>query len=207
MKARWQDPSPSSRGPRAARRASPRAAQAHAQAGKLAIRRWDEEALGGLGLRLVGSLPLQREPYMSLVKAVLACPHRRGLPPRTTRRSRWCSPHTPAPSPPASSCATTPTSRPVGKERALDAKALAKVADHLSNPPESTVNCVQRRAQTLSALYARLDRYEEPTRASSPLRDARSRRATATGIGDISRSRPRPVSGSRGGLGGRCTRG
>ncbi|MEU1123853.1 restriction endonuclease [Streptomyces sp. NPDC005899] len=112
--------------------------------------------------RIEAGLPLDREPYESLIKAVLGwtCPetlairdyhqialqltgHARAVAAELRRRADLL---------PKSS-----------GPRALADLVLREAQDQLSPLPEGTMNCVKARARTVRALYERLDRLEAPT--------------------------------------------
>ncbi|MFF7365389.1 DUF6415 family natural product biosynthesis protein [Streptomyces sp. NPDC008125] len=109
--------------------------------------------------QLGAELPLDREPYESLIKAVLAwsCPdtlairdyHQIALQLTGHARAVAAELRTRADQLPKSS-----------GPRALADLVLREAEDQLFPLPEGTMHCVQARARTVRALYERLDRLE-----------------------------------------------
>ncbi|WP_338058904.1 hypothetical protein [Streptomyces hirsutus] len=111
--------------------------------------------------RIEAGLPLDREPYDSLIKAVLAwtCPDTlairdypqialqlTGHPRAVATELHQRADHLPKSSGP----------------KALADLVLREAEEQLSPLPEGTMSCVKARARTVRALYERLDRLEAP---------------------------------------------
>ncbi|MBV9024658.1 MAG: restriction endonuclease [Streptomycetaceae bacterium] len=114
----------------------------------------------------LGVLPLDREPHMSLVKAVLAWPDTAELPPSDCEQiALQLTGHARA--------VASDVRRLCGElSTDSDMRILAKVvlgeADRrLSSPCRGTVRCVKQRARMVRALYERLDRLESDRPAAS----------------------------------------
>ncbi|MFF7361550.1 restriction endonuclease [Streptomyces sp. NPDC008125] len=116
--------------------------------------------------QLGAALPLDREPYESLIKAVLAwtCPdtlairdyHQIALQLTGHARAVAAELRHHADQLPKSS-----------GPRALADLVLSEAQDQLSLLPEGTMNCVQARARTVRALYERLDRLDAALRGDN----------------------------------------
>lgn len=106
-------------------------------------------------------LPLDREPYMSLVKAVLAMADDAVLPPSDCEQvALQLTGHARAvASDVRRHCNTLPED---SNTRVLTEVVLDDADRQLSLPYEGAVRCVRQRAHLVKALYERLDRLAPP---------------------------------------------
>lgn len=114
---------------------------------------------------LDAELPLDREPHMSLVKAVLAWTDEVELPPSDYEQiALQLTGHARA--------LASDVQRRVGRlskddaRRALAEIVLVEAAGRLSQPSQATRRCVQNRARLVRALYERLDRLNDAVAAA-----------------------------------------
>ncbi|GHE51238.1 restriction endonuclease [Streptomyces capitiformicae] len=110
-------------------------------------------------------LPLDREPYMCLVKAVLAWADNAVLPPSDCEQiALQLTGHARA--------VAADVRRHCGKlpilnaTRILTEVVLTEAHLRLAEPYQGTVRCVRQRAHMVKALYERLDRLAPPEEAS-----------------------------------------
>ncbi|MCB5166524.1 DUF6415 family natural product biosynthesis protein [Streptomyces bambusae] len=114
-------------------------------------------------------MPLDREPYVSLVHAVLALPETADLPQgdcdqitlQLTGHGRAVADDV------RQRCARLPQD---AQARMLAAVVLDEAERRLSAPRLGTVRCVQQRARMVRALYERLDRLDSMRLTSPPTR-------------------------------------
>ncbi|WP_415961960.1 DUF6415 family natural product biosynthesis protein [Streptomyces sp. 021-4] len=112
-------------------------------------------------------LPLDRGPYECLVTAVLAWGGTESLPARDCEQlvlQLTGHAHEVA-ADVRRLAARLPES---SGRRALADMVLTEAAQHLGDPLEATVRCVQERAQVVRSLYARLDRLTDQSSDSAP---------------------------------------